>query len=169
MSYYIQSIDTDDLTNPSSTRKYDLGVKYVDVNSSAAIKPEYMYIKSHAALTQYQPYQESITNTAGSEIISKAPVTQTSGARIFAPQVAVTSGHYAWVLVKGIGTVLTTDTFAAGDYAEVLNGGSGLKLDGGASGSTAEGKKTVGIATSATSGGSASVLLNGNDVEISAS
>ena len=165
---YIQSIDTDDLTNPSSTRKYDLGVKYVDVTTAAAIKPEYMYIKSHTALTQYQPYQLSISHTAGSEITGRAPATQTSGAQIFAPQVAVTSGYYCWVQVKGLATVLTTDTFAAGDYAEVLNAGSGLTLDGGASGSTVEGKHTVGVATTATSAGSATVLLNGNVVEISA-
>ena len=149
---YINSIDTDDLTNPSSTRKYDLGAQYVDVSSSDAIKPEYVYVKSHGALTQYQPYQLSTSNTAGSEVISKAPATTDSGATVVASQVAVTSGYYAWVQYKGKATVLTTDTFAAGDYAEVLNAGTGLKLDGGASGST----------------GSATIVLSGNKVKIAA-
>ena len=134
---FIQSIDTDDLTNPSSTRKYDLGSQYVDVSNSDAIKPEYVYVKAHGALTQYQPYQLSTSNTAGSEVISKAPA--------------------------------TTDTFAAGDYAEVLNAGTGLKLDGGASGSTAEGAQSIGIASTATSGGSATIVLSGNKVKIAAS
>jgi hypothetical protein len=166
---FIQSIDTDDLTNPSSTRKYDLGAQYVDVSSADAIKPEYVYIKSHGALTQYQPYQLSTSNTAGSEVTSKAPATTDSGATVVAPQVAVTSGYYAWVPYKGKATVLTTDTFAAGDYAEVLNAGTGLKLDGGVSGSTAEGAQSVGIASTATSGGSATIVLSGNKVKIAAS
>ena len=164
---YVNSIDTDDLTNPSSTRKYELGARYVDNSDTNAIKKEYVYVKSHGALTQYQPYQLSVVNTAGAEVSTKAPATTVSGATVVAPQVAVTSGYYAWVPYKGIVTVLTTDTFAAGDYAEVLNAGTGLKLDGGASGSTAEGAGSVGIAITATSGGSASFVLSGNVVAVS--
>lgn len=165
---YVNSIDTDDLTNPSSTRKYELGARYVDNSDTNAIKKEYVYVKAHGALTQYQPYQLSVVNTAGSEVSTKAPVTTASGATVVAPQVAVTSGYYAWVPYRGIVTVLTTDTFAAGDYAEVLNAGTGLKLDGGVSGSTAEGAGSVGIATTATSGGSASFVLSGNVVAVAA-
>jgi len=166
---YVNSIDTDDLTNPSSTRKYELGARYVDNSDTNAIKKEYVYVKAHGALTQYQPYQLSAVNTAGAEVSTKAPATTASGATVVSPQVAVTSGYYAWVPYKGIVTVLTTDTFAAGDYAEVLNAGTGLKLDGGASGSTAEGAGSVGIATTATSGGSASFVLSGNVVAVAAS
>lgn len=166
---YVNSIDTDDLTNPSSTRKYELGARYVDNSDTNAIKKEYVYIKAHGALTQYQPYQLSVVNTAGAEVSTKAPATTASGATVVAPQVAVTSGYYAWVPYKGIVTVLTTDTFAAGDYAEVLNAGTGLILDGGASGSTAEGAGSVGIAITATSGGSASFVLSGNVVAVAAS
>lgn len=108
---YLNSINTDDLTNPSSTRKYDLGAKYVDHLDTNAIKKEYVYIKAHGALNQYQPYQLSAVNTAGAEVSTKAPATTASGATVVVPQVDVTSGHYAWVLYKGIGTVLTTDTF----------------------------------------------------------
>jgi len=165
---YVNSIDTDDLTNPSSTRKYELGARYVDNSDTNAIKKEYVYVKAHGALTQYQPYQLSAVNTAGAEVSTKAPATTASGATVVAPQVAVTSGYYAWVPFKGIVTVLTTDTFAAGDYAEVLNAGTGLKLDGGVSGSTAEGAGSVGIATTATSGGSASFVLSGNVVAVAA-
>ena len=166
---YVNSIDTDDLTNPSSTRKYELGARYVDNSDTNAIKKEYVYVKAHGALTQYQPYQLSAVNTARAEVSTKAPATTASGATVVAPQVAVTSGYYAWVAYKGIVTVLTTDTFAAGDYAEVLNAGTGLKLDGGVSGSTAEGAGSVGIATTATSGGSASFVLSGNVVAVAAS
>jgi hypothetical protein len=166
---YVNSIDTDDLTNPSSTRKYELGARYVDNSDTNAIKKEYVYIKAHGALTQYQPYQLSAVNTAGAEVSTKAPATTASGATVVAPQVAVTSGYYAWVPYKGIVTVLTTDTFASGDYAEVLNSGTGLILDGGASGSTAESANSVGIATTATIDGSASFVLSGNVVAVAAS
>jgi len=166
---YINAIDTDDLVNPSSNRKYDLGAKFVDYNDTNAINKEYVYAKAHGALTQYQPYQLSVLNTAGAEVSTKAPATTASGATVVVPQVAVSSGYYAWFLVKGVGTVLTTDTFAAGDYAEVLNAGTGLKLDGGVSGSTAEGAGSVGIATTATSDGSASFVLSGNVVAVAAS
>lgn len=166
---YVNSIDTDDLTNPTSTRKYELGARYVDNSDTNAIKKEYVYLKAHGALTQYQPYQLSVVNTAGAEVSTKAPATTASGATVVAPQVAVNSGYYAWVPFKGIVTVLTTDTFASSDYAEVLNAGTGLKLDGGSSGSTAEGAGSVGIATTATSGGSASFVLSGNVVAVAAS
>jgi len=166
---YLQTIDTDDLTNPTSTRKYDLGIRFRDVSSTDAIKPEYIYVKSHGALTQYYPYQISSSNTAGSEVITKAPATTASGAVVVAPQVAVSSGYYAWVQVKGKATVTTTDTVAAGDFVEVLNNGSGLKLDGGATGSTAESNQSVGIAATATSGGSATIVLSGSLVKVAAS
>ena len=39
---YIQSIKTQDLTNSSADRKYELGVRYVDQTSKDAIKPEYI-------------------------------------------------------------------------------------------------------------------------------
>ena len=51
----------------------------------------------------------------------------------------------------------------------MLNGGSGLVLDGGASGSTVEGVGSVGIATTATSSGSASFILSGKPLAIAAS
>lgn len=165
---YIQSIKTQDLTNSSVDRKYELGVRYVDQTSKDAIKPEYIYLKSHEALTQYQPYQVSVSNTVGAELVTKAPVTTGSGVTVAVPQIAVTSGYYFWAPVRGIVTVKTTSTFAAGDYAEVLNAGVGLILDGGASGSTAEGSGTVGIAVTATSSGTATFVLSGNAVSIAA-
>jgi hypothetical protein len=81
---YITSIDTDDLTNPSSARKYDLGVRFVDFSSSDAIKPEYIYVKANGALTQFQPYQVSVSNTVNGEVTTKAPATTSAGATIIA-------------------------------------------------------------------------------------
>ena len=100
--------------------------------------------------------------------MSKAPATTGSGATVAVPQIAVTSGYYFWAPVRGKATVKTTSTFAAGDYAEVLNAGVGLILDGGSSGSTAEESGTVGIAVTATSSGTATFVLSGNAVSIAA-
>jgi hypothetical protein len=165
---YITSIDTDDLTNPSSARKYDLGVRFVDFSSSDSIKPEYIYVKASGALNQFQPYQVSVSNTVNGEVTTKAPETTSAGATIVAPQVAVSSGNYCFVQYKGIATVLTTDTVAAGDYVEVINAGTGLLLDGGTTGNTVEGGQSVGIAKTATDAGSASIVLSGNKVEVAA-
>ena len=107
---YITSIDTDDLTNPSSARKYDLGVRFVDFSSSDAIKPEYIYVKASGALTQFQPYQVSVSNTVNGEVTTKAPETTSAGATIVAPQVAVGSGNYCFVQYKGISSLNSRST-----------------------------------------------------------
>lgn len=163
---YITSIDTDDLTNPSSARKYDLGVRFVDFSSSDAIKPEYIYVKASGALTQFQPYQVSVSNTVNGEVTTKAPVSTLSGATIVVPQVAVSLDFYCFVQYKGIATVLTTDTVAPGDYVEVIDAGTGLLLDGGTTGNTVEGEQSVGVASTATDAGSASIVLSGNKLRV---
>lgn len=162
------SIDKDDLTRPSSERKYSLGEVYVDYSSTDAIKPKYVYVKSHGALTASQPYQVSYSNTVGSEVISKAPGTIGSGACVGVSSVAVTSGYYAWLQFGGKASVLCTDTVAAGDFVEVLNAGTGLKLDGGVSGSTVEGATSLGIAVTAGTGAQ-TIVLSGKGVQIAAS
>ena len=56
-------VKKDDLTTASADKKYPLGCVYVDYTSSDAIKPAYIYVKAGTALTKYQPYQVSISNT----------------------------------------------------------------------------------------------------------
>lgn len=162
------SIDKDDLTRPSSSRKYSLGEVYVDYSSTDSIKPKYVYVKSHGALTASQPYQVSYSNTVGSEVISKAPATISSGACIGVASVSVSSGDYVWLQYGGKASVLCTDTVAAGDFVEVINAGTGLKLDGGVSGSTVEAATSVGIAVTAGSGAQ-TIVLSGKGVQVAAS
>lgn len=163
----INAIYQDDLKRPSSVQKYDLGARFID-HLDLGVKSEYVYVKAGSALNKYQPYQLSISNVIGGEFTTKSPVNYAAGAVIIVPQTDVATGDYVWAKVKGASTVLTTDTFAAGDYAEILSGGTGFVLDGGASGATVEGAGTVGIATTGTSGGMATFLLGGNTVSISA-
>ena len=165
---YIKIIDTDDLTSPGMTRKYELGVRYVDHSSTSTIKPEYMYLKAHDGLTQYQPYSVGLDVVPNAQLRTKAPVTTSTGAIVVVPQITIPLGRYFWGQVKGSATMTSTDTFAAADYAEVLNAGTGIKLDGGVSGSTVEAGTTVAIATASTSGGTTAVILSGNEVTIAA-
>ena len=162
-------VKKDDLTTASVDKKYPLGAVYVDYTSSDAIKPAYIYVKAGAALTKYRPYQVSISNSLNGEVTTKAPATYAFGAQIGFPQADVTNGYYIWLQIAGKATVATTDTVAAGDYVEVLNAGTGLKLDGGGSGSTVESVQSLGIATTGTDSGNATVILSGNKVKIAGS
>ena len=162
-------VKKEDLTTATATKKYPLGGVFIDYSSTNAIKPVYVYVKAGSALTKYRPYQVSISNTIGGEVTTKVPATYAFGAEIGFPQGDVTNAYYAWLQVEGEATVATTDTVAAGDYLEVLNAGTGLKLDGGASGSTAESVQSLGIATTATSGGNVTAILSGNKVKVAAS
>ena len=162
-------VKKEDLTTATVSKKYPLGGIFTDYSSTDAIKPVYKYVKAGSALTKYYPYQVSISNTIGGEVTTKAPATYAFGAEIGFPQGDVTNGYYAWLQTAGKATVATTDTVAAGDYVEVVNAGTGLKLDGGATGSTAESVQSLGIATTATSDGNATVILSGNKVKIAAS
>ena len=128
-----------DLVTPSSTQQYPLGmvVEVVEkANSSSetasyAVK-KYMYVKAHAALTQYQPYVVANSSTAGSEVITAAPSTLAApGQKVVIPQVAFTSGYYGFVLFEGDGSVLmTAETYAIGDFLQILNAGTAMVVDG---------------------------------------
>tara|TARA_R100000808_G_scaffold8880_1_gene24799 strand:+ start:12124 stop:12627 length:504 start_codon:yes stop_codon:yes gene_type:complete len=164
---YIQTIDTDSLTNTSVTREYDLGTRYVDYSSTDGVKSEYIYLRAHTGLSVNMPFQVSLSNVDASAITTKTPSTTTTGAMIVVPQVGVPSGYYFWGQYKGSATVLCTG-FATADFAEVINNGTSFILDGGASGSTVESGTTLGIATSSTSGGLATFILSGNRVQVAA-
>jgi hypothetical protein len=121
-----------DLTTPSSTQAYPLGTIIALTDSDYTSVKEYMYVKSHTALTAFQPYVLTFGSTAGAEIVTIAPATLAApGALVVVPQVAFTSGYYGWVLIKGDGKVLmTSETYAVGDFLQILNTGTALVVDG---------------------------------------
>lgn len=136
-----------DLATPTSTQKYPLGM-IIDVTekpapnstetASKAVK-KYIYVKSHGALTVYQPYVLTESSTAGAEVQTAAPATLAApGQKVVVPQVAFTSGYYGFVLLEGDGKVLmTAETYAVGDFLQILNAGTALVVDG-TSGATAK-------------------------------
>jgi hypothetical protein len=124
--------DEVDLTTPTSLQKYPLGMVLTLEDGSKKTVRKYVYIKAHAALTQYQPYVLDIAATEGAEVATGAPATLAApGRKVVVPQVAFTSGYYGFVLLEGDGKVLmTAETYAVGDHLQVLNAGTALVVDG---------------------------------------
>jgi hypothetical protein len=135
-----------DLTAPTATLNYPLGTELIVYNDTYKAIQRYKYIKSHGALTQYQPYVISISGTVGSEVITAAPATLAApGILIGIPQVAFTSGYYGFVLIEGDGSVLmTAETYVVGDMLQILNTGTALVVDG-TTGSTTFAVTTCGV------------------------
>jgi hypothetical protein len=127
-----------DLITPTSTQDYPLGEVIKVYDDDTKVVSEYIYVKSHGALTQYQPYVLDYDGTDAYEVITKAPATLAApGAKVVVPQVAFTSGYYGWALKKGEGKVLmTAETYAVDDHLQILNTGAALVVDG-TTGSTA--------------------------------
>jgi len=127
------SISETDITTPSSTQRYPLGLEVTFEDSSAqdAIK-KFVYVKSHTTLTQYQPYIISYLGTAASEVVTAAPATQTSYInQVAVPQVAFTSGYYGFVQTQGQCTAkVAAETYASGDPGEVINAGTTFIVNG---------------------------------------
>ena len=121
-----------DLTTPTSTQQYVLGDVLTFSDSDYTAVKKYMYVKSHTALTAYQPYAIAYGSTAGAEVVTAAPLTIAApGAYVCVPQVAFTSGYYGWVLIQGDGKALmTSETYIVGDMLQLVTTGTTLVVDG---------------------------------------
>ena len=121
-----------DLTTPTSTQNYPLGLPVSIYDSATKMDKVFIYVKAHAGLTVYVPYVLNWTGTAGSEVKTAAPATTAApGQMVCVPQVAFTSGYYGFVQVKGDCTcALANETKAVGDYLQLLNTGATLVVDG---------------------------------------
>lgn len=157
------AINETDLTTPTSYRNptYLMGHVYsmMDTANPSVVK-RFMYVKAHAALTQYQPYVITPSNTSDAEFVTAAPATLASYVTVCIPQVAFTSGYYGFVQISGQCIAkLANETHVAGDNLELLNAGTTLIVDG-TSGSTAFSAKSVAIQIGTLIGaGTASVNL----------
>lgn len=123
-----------DLTTPSLLQNaaYKLGQIVELWDDLYKARSVYVYVKSAAALTQYQPYVLSYTGTSGAEVTTAAPFTLAApGLQVVLPQVNFTSGYYGWVLIEGEGkTLMTSETYAVGDFLRGINAGAYLHVDG---------------------------------------
>ena len=160
--YNINAINVDDLNTSSSTMKYPVGSEVVIKDSSSAMPQTYIYVKAHAALSLGQPItiQEGSGGDAEIVTVAVAAFSDGQGLLIGFPLAAITSGDYFFAQISGVITA-AAGTVAAGDHVKVLDAGTTVVVDG-STGSTTRSAKTIGIAKTATSGGTASIVVMPN-------
>jgi len=127
--------DISHLTTPTSTQTngYLLGQTVTILDTTTKTVKTYMYVKSlSACMTAYQPYAITYGSTAGAEVITIVPFTLVApGSLICVPQVAFTASYYGFVQIEGDAKVLmTSETYAVGDYLRAINAGTYLHVDG---------------------------------------
>lgn len=143
-----------DISTPTETRKYPLGLEITVQDSSSTTgslngTQKYKYIRAAgAALTINQPYVVELDNAnvwkAGSPVTLAAP-----GALVGIPQVAFTSGYYGFIQTEGECEGLhIAETYAAGDHLQLLSAGTALVVDG-STGSTVQTVNTCAITVDA--------------------
>lgn len=152
-----------DLTIPTSAQAYTLGIIVETIDEDTKAVHKYIYVKSHGALTQYQPYVVNNSGVAGSQWITAAPTALASASvLICVPQVAFTSGYYGFVQVEGQSTALVGAAAAAGDEAALIDAATSLVTSTGA-----RDVNTCGyVITATTAATSTAVMLGGFRVEV---
>ena len=132
---------------PTSTAKYKLGTIVLTEDSSKTTRSKWMYVKAHAALTQYQPYIVAMSGFAGAEFVTAAPLTLAApGYYVCVPQVAFTTLYFGWVLIGGDGKGLATaETYAVGDMIQVITAGTAFNISGSSGGTQAFAVETCGM------------------------
>jgi hypothetical protein len=157
--FNLNAIDIDDLNASSATMDYPVGSEIVIKDSTSAMPQTYIYVKAHSGLALGQPIAliEGSGGDAEMVTVGVATFADGQGTLLGFPLAAITSGHYFFAQISGVITA-AAGTVAAGDHVEVLNGGSTVVVDG-TSGSTTRTANSVGIAKTATSSGTASIVV----------
>ena len=159
------AIDNDFVKEVSTVAKYNQGLEVEIADSATGYTTTYKYIKASAALTANQPY---VLVEKAEEIGTASPATSSVSKIIGIPQVAIASGSYGFVAIKGL-CKAKTGIQAKGDTLEVINSGTTLIVDG-TSGTPAETVGTVAIsAEAAAAAATVNVVLLGKRVQIAAS
>ena len=123
----IKNLPLSALNVSSAAPDYSLGSFFVDNSTGLTYPTTYLYVKAHAALTAFLPYTISTNNQKYDTIAAAATGT---GVTICVPQIAVASGEYAWVPVKGIVTITSHGTVTAANALELINTGT-MAIDAG--------------------------------------
>ena len=155
----LQTINIDSLDTPSATKEYPLGTMLPINDTSKGGESVFIYVKAHAALVLGQPVCLIEGSGGDAELVTVAPATFADGQGnlIGFPTTAVTSAYYFWAQISGVITA-AAGTVAAGDYVEVLNAGTTVVVDG-MTGMTTRGAQGIGIAKSATSSGTITMVV----------
>lgn len=152
-----------ELTTPTAAQVYPLGTVISVVDNDVKSIKLYMYVKAHAALTQYQPYLVKQSATSGAEFVTAAAVTLASAVSLVCvPQVAFTANYYGFVLIQGRGTSLITQPSVAGGFMYLATSGTTLLSDS----TSAATINSCAVSITATTGASVAVNLLGYPCEI---
>jgi hypothetical protein len=166
----ISAVDLDDIDKESATKKYPLATTVRVNDTSKGGESVFIYVKAHAGLSSGQPIQLVEGSGGDAELVTVGVSTFSDGqgAQIGFPTATIQSGYYFFAQISGVITA-AAGTVAAGDHVEVLNGGTTVVVDG-SSGSTTRTAHSIGIAKTATSSGTASiVVMPGRRVHIASS
>ena len=159
------AINDEFVKETSTVALFNAGEEVTVAPDGVSIPTTYKYIKAAANLTANQPYV-LVNNADG--VTTASPATSTVTKIIGIPQVAIASGSYGWVAVKGL-CQAKTGIQALGDTLEVINSGTTLIVDG-SSGSPAETANTVAISCeAAAAAATVTVNLIGKRVALAAS
>ena len=153
------SITESELTTPTSTQRYPLGVEVVTGTSATGNRKVWKYIQADNALVQYGAYIiKDIYLTAGVKVkaitAASLAVYQVAGV---AP-VAFTDEYYGFLQIEGDATILaTSSTATAGNYCKVVNGVATITDE-----STTQATASVAICKVSATGTSTTYTLTGN-------
>lgn len=157
----VMAITAADLTTPSSTSKYDVGMRYVQLVNG--YEEEYVYANPLIALAANQAYE--IKNT-GTTLAPGAPAT--GAGEVGVAPAAFTAGYYGFLKTRGIINVKksTGTPYAQGDHVELNVAESTYAAVDGTSGSTVRTVNSFGVcqAAATTAQSTVSVYMYGNSV-----
>jgi hypothetical protein len=118
----------EDLTTPTSTRKYPMGLEVVVNDTDVFARKRFKYVKAaHSALTAFLPYQIALGYTTGAECATRAALKCTNSL-VGVPSVAFTSNYYGFLQIEGKCYAVGTSGFSAGDKLQLGNGLAALSL-----------------------------------------
>ena len=118
-----------DITHPTITPLYKLG-EIIPIEEDDGTLSDYIYIKAVTALTQFQPYVLDYSVVVNSTYTNKSPVTQLEPIeKVIIPQDAFLIDQFGFVLLKGNGkALLIAESYASGDFLEILNTATALNV-----------------------------------------
>jgi hypothetical protein len=163
-----QVLEKAELTTVSTTAAHNIGEIVTLASSSTGQVSKYKYVgASGAALTAYQPYVLTQTNTI---IKGVAPATSTVSKYVGIPQATIADGSYGFVCIEGPCSA-SIYTAAVGDFLEAINAGTYMIVDG-STGSTVETANSIAVCAAVNAVSAAAtkaVVLLGKPVAVAAS
>ena len=160
----LSAIGAGELTTPTSSQRYALGLKVAMYDETYKSIKEFIYVKAAAALTAKDTVMVVNSNTSGAEYTTLTPATTATATRRCGVALSdVTINYYCFLQILGPAPISSTGAMTAGNTVVMANGVKTLTDSAG----TTVGTATVGIALTSSLGAAANtVLLLGERVTV---